>query len=68
MQPLLGVKAESTDSSFVCELFLQHLPANVGMVLTSTRDTTSLEDLAQLIDRIVEVAIPSVVAVPTTPP
>ena len=46
MQQLLSDKAGSTDSSFVHELFLQCLPANVRMVVASTPDTTSLEDLA----------------------
>ena len=67
MQQLLGDKAGSTDSSFVREFFLQCLPAKVRMVLTSTPDTTSLEDLAQLADKIVEVAIPSIAAVHTVP-
>ena len=67
MQQLLGDKAGSTDSSFVRELFLQCLPANVRMVLASTPETTSLEDLAQLADKIVEVTIPSVAAVHTIP-
>ena len=68
MQQLLGDKAGSTDSSFVRELFLQRLPANVRMVLASTPDTTSLKDLAQLADKIVEVAIPSVATVRTASP
>ena len=68
MQQLLGDKASSTDSSFMLELFLQHLPANVRMVLASTPDTTDLDDLAQLADKIVKVAIPSVAAVHTPSP
>ena len=59
MQQLLGDKASSTDASFLCELFLQRLPPNVRMVLASS-DTTDLEKLAQLADKIVEVAIPQV--------
>ena len=68
MQQLLGDKASSADSSFMRELFLQRLPANVRMVLASTPDTTDLDDLAQLADKIVEVAIPSVAAVHTPSP
>ena len=68
MQQLLGDKASSTDSTFVRELFLQRLPATIRMVLASTPDTTSLEDLAQLADKIVEVAIPSLAAVHTPSP
>ena len=63
MQQLLGDKASSTDSSFLRELFLQRLPANVRMVLAATPDITSLEELAQLADQVVEVVIPSVAAV-----
>lgn len=63
MQQLLGEKA--IDESLLRELFLQRLPANVRMVLASTRDTVALNDLAQLADKIAEVAMPSVCAVNT---
>lgn len=56
---LLGDKASATDSSFIRELFLQRLPANVRMVLTSC-DTTNLEKLAELADKIVEVSTPQI--------
>ena len=46
MQQLLGDKARKTDNAFICELFLQRLPANVRMVLASTPDTVNLYDLA----------------------
>ena len=59
MQQLLGDKMGMTDGSFLRELFLQCLPANVHMVLTSTGD----KELAQVADKIVEVAVPSVSAV-----
>ena len=62
MQQLFSDKAGSTNSSFVRKLFLQCLHANLRMVLASTTDITSLEDLAQLVDKIVEVAIPSAAA------
>ena len=48
------------------ELFLQRLPSNVGMVLASTPDTGNIEDLAQLADKVVEVAVPSVASVNTS--
>ena len=51
------------DGAFLRELFLQRLPANVRMVLASTAATTSLEDMAELADKIVEVATPVVAAV-----
>ena len=60
MQQLLGDKAGTMDNSVLRELFLQRLPANVRMVLASTPDQASLENLAQLADKIVEVATPSV--------
>ena len=62
MQQLLGEKAATTDGSRLKELFLQ---PNVHMVLTSTGDSTSLDDLAQLADKITEVAVPSGSAVST---
>ena len=58
MQHLLGDSTAATDSAFVRGLFIQRLPANVRMVLASAADSTSLEDLAQLADRIVEAAPP----------
>ena len=67
MQQLLGDKAGTTDASFLRELFLQRLPPNVRMVLASS-DTADLEKLAQLADKIVEVAIPPIQSVATTYP
>ena len=68
MQQLLGERASTTDSTFLRELFLQRLPSNVCMVLASTADTTSLENLAELADRVVEVATPSVSSIRNPPP
>ena len=62
MQQLLGERA-GMDGAFLKELFLQRLPTNVRMVLASTSATTSLEELAELADKIAEVAIPPVAAV-----
>ena len=56
MQQLLGDTAAATDRTFVRGLFIQRLPANIRMVLASAADSTSLEDLAHLADRIVEAA------------
>ena len=51
-------------------LFLQRLPSNVRMVLASTPDTGNragnIEDLAQLADKVMEVAIPSVANITTS--
>ena len=67
MQQLLGDKAAAADGAFLRELFLQRLPSNVRIVLASTNDAISLEELAQLADKIMDVASPSVSAI-TTPP
>ena len=58
LQQLVGDTPGLPDGTFLRELFLQRLPANVRMVLASTRDGTPIEDLAQLADKIVEVAVP----------
>ena len=62
MQQLLGDRPGITDGAFLRELFLQRLPSNVRMVLASTPDA-SLEKVAELADKIMEVATPSVSAV-----
>ena len=66
MQQLLGSRASMIDSTFLRELFLQHLPSNVRMVLASTADTVSIENLAELADKIVEVATPTVSTIQTS--
>ena len=58
MQQLLGDTPGITDGSFIHELFLQQLLANIRMVLASTSDSVSLDELAQLADKIVKVAAP----------
>ena len=66
MQQLLGDKANNTDAAFKRELFLQRLPPNVRMVLASTPDTGNITELAQLADKVMAVATPSVSGVTTT--
>ena len=66
MQQLLGDKATNTDAAFMRELFLQRLPSNVRMVLASTPDTGNMEDLVQLADKVMEVAVPSVANITTS--
>ena len=66
MQQLLGDKANNTDAAFMRELFLQRLPLNVRMVLASTPDTGNITELAQLVDKVMEVATPSVSGITTT--
>ena len=67
MQQLLGDRASVTDSTFLRELFLQRLPPNVRMVLASTKTYTTLEELAELADKFIEVATPTVAATSTPP-
>ena len=66
MQQLLGERAAATDDALIRELFLQRLPSNVRVVLASSPGTTPLDELAQLADRIIDVAPPTVAGV--TPP
>ena len=66
MQQLLGDKANTTDRAFMRELFLQRLPSNVQMVLASMPDTENITELAQLTDKVMEVAAPSVSSITTT--
>ena len=66
MQQLLGDRAGSTDTAFLRELFLQCLPANVRMVLASTGTSVSLDEMAELADKVMEVAAPSISAVTTS--
>ena len=62
MQQLLGERAGSMDNTFLKELFLQKLPANIKMVLTTAPTDASLEELAELADRVADVAAPAVEA------
>ena len=65
MQQLLGDHADTADNSFLRELFLQRLPANVRMVPASTPDTSKKDKLAEMADKIMEVATPAVSSVAT---
>ena len=58
----------STDSSFVCELFLQHLPSNMRLVLASSSSGPTLTQLAEMSDRIVEVLTPAAISQVTSSP
>ena len=63
MQQLLGDQLGSTDSdSFLKELFLQWLPPNVRIILASADNSLSLGKLAELADKIMEVALRAEVA------
>lgn len=56
MQQLLGEKATTMDSAMLKQLFL-HLDSNTRMVLATTAESTSIEDLAHLADRVREVSV-----------
>ena len=68
MQKLLGdVLGISADAnSFLRELFLQCLPSNIQMVLTSTDASMDLNKLADMADKVIEVATPTVAAISDT--
>ena len=57
MQQLLG-DHPGFDASFLRELFLQRLPPNVRMVLASSPEGTTLDQLAEMADKVMEVASP----------
>ena len=60
MQQLLG-KNMLIDSSLLRELFLQWLPSNIQTILTSA-DEMRIDKLAEMADRIMDVATPIVTA------
>ena len=66
MQQLLAEDAAGLDSTLLREMFLQRLPSNVRMVLASAGEGKTLEELAQLADRIITAA-PFSVAGATNP-
>ena len=68
MQQLLGDHGTEANLTFLRELFLQRLPPNVRMVLASTGDTMDLATLADMADKVIEVAAPSVSAISQPPP
>ena len=60
LQQLAGDK--KLESDIIKQLFLQRLPMNVQLILSSSSDKTDIEELAALADRIVEVAAPLTVS------
>lgn len=66
LQQLLGERAATFDPALLRELFLQRLPNNVRMVLTSASGL-ALVQLAQLADTVMEVAAPQVAAPQVAP-
>ena len=74
MQHLMGDSAgPNPDNSLLRELFLQRLPGHVRMVLASSGDDVPLTTLAEMADKMLEVAQPPVSAItasamPLAPP
>ncbi|XP_064461564.1 uncharacterized protein LOC135371440 [Ornithodoros turicata] len=66
MQQLLGDRASALDDSILRELFLQRLPNTVRMILT-TSTAVSLEALAEMADKIMDIAPPTISAVSPQP-
>ena len=67
MRQLLGDR--TLEEGILRQLFLQRLPTNIQVILTSSPDTVSLEDLSLLADKTLEVAspMPSVAAMNPIP-
>ena len=69
MQELVGDKLGTADNdSFLRQLFLQRLPPNVRKIMASSDSSLSLDKLAELADKVAEVALPTVATVIETPP
>lgn len=66
MHQLLGDRAESLDASIFKELFLQRLPQQVRMILSTLSEP--LETLAQMADKIMDVSALGISAVSQKPP
>ena len=67
MQQLLGDRT-GLDTSLLRELFLQRLLPNVRMVLASTPESATIEKLAEMANKIMDVASSSVSALSKAPP
>ena len=63
MQQLLGDHVAEANQTFLRKLFLRRLPPNVRMVLACSDATTSINTLADMADKVMEVATPSVAAI-----
>ena len=66
MQHLQGDRP-GFDVSFLHELFLQRLPPNVYMVLASSPEGTTSDQLAEMAYKVMEVASPSIAALSKPP-
>ena len=63
MQQLLGDSATAAEGPLIRGPFLQRLPTNVRMVLASSAANKTLEEMAELADKIVDIGPPRVSAV-----
>ena len=59
----LGDKAAGLDPSFMRELLLQRLPTNIRLVLASTAESITLQELANLADKVMEGITPTLAIV-----
>ena len=60
MRQLLGDR--KLENSILKQLFLQRLPSNVQLILASSSDSVDTDRLAEIADRIIDVALPHTVA------
>ena len=58
MHQLLG--GQKIETGILRQLFLQRLPPNIRLILASTSDSTTVDDLAILADRLVETQVPTI--------
>ena len=63
MRQLLGER--ELEKSILKQLFLQQLPSNVQLILASSSDSVDTDKLAEIADRIIDVAMPPTVAAVT---
>ena len=63
MRQLLGER--ELEKSILKQLFLQRLPSNVQLILASSSDSVDTDKLAEIADRIIDVAMPHTVAAVT---
>ena len=68
MERLLGDNTKHANGPLFRELFLQHLPANVRIVLASLAKTFSLKELAERADKVMEASISPTSISFVTPP
>lgn len=64
LQYLLGDKAASMDPAILKEIFLQRLPSHVRVALAAS-SALPLSELAELADRVLDIGLPTVAAVPS---